>query len=223
MIQQTEGIIFLADKRQHFQTDCFRSLATLPNPDLSENLSEKFEDLIKFSDNTLAPQKSCTILADSAYCVVLIPLVGSFEIDGRIVDTEEFSYLFVKVNERIVIQNPYETEFINFIEIWFKPTQNLIQTRFFEKFNLSANQNSLNLLTIQGLKNHIYIGKFDARIEGEMDLKNNGKKAFAINLSGSIEVQERLLFERDAVMVWDCDEVGFESLADESILLLITG
>jgi quercetin 2,3-dioxygenase len=223
MIKQTEGIFFLADKRQHFQTDNFRSFSTLPNPDLSEILDEKFDSLVIFSDNTLAPQKSCTILAEADYCVVLIPLVGAFEIDGRIVDAGEIAVLFMKTNEQIVIHNPYETELINFIEIWFKPTQNHIQMRFFEKFDLSANQNSLNLLTIQGLKNHIYIGKFDGRVEGEIDLKDKAKKAFAINLSGSIEVQERLLFERDAVMIWDCDDIGFESLAYESILLVITG
>jgi quercetin 2,3-dioxygenase len=222
MIQQTEGIIFLADKRHHFQTDNFRSLATLPNAELGTVLAEKFGSLVKFSDNTLAPQKSCTILADAAYCVVLIPLVGAFEIDGRIVDTEEISYLFVKENEQIVVQNPYESELINFIEIWFKSSENHIQGRFFDKFDLSANQNSLNLLTIEGLKISIFIGKFDGRVEDEIDLKDKGGKAFAINLSGSIEVQERLLFERDAVMIWDCNEVGFESLAYESILLLIT-
>lgn len=223
MIQQTEGIIFLAEKRQHFQTDNFRSLATLPNADLSEILEEKFDSLVKFSDNTLAPQKSCTILAESAYCVVLIPLVGALEIDGRIVEAGEISVLFVKANEQIIIQNPYESELINFIEIFFKSSESHIQRQFFEKFDLSTNQNSLNPLNFEGLKNSIYIGKFDRRIEGEIDLKDKAKKAFAINLSGSIEVQERLLFERDAVMVWDCDELGFESLANESILLVITG
>jgi quercetin 2,3-dioxygenase len=223
MIQQTQGIIFLADKRKHFQTDNFRSLVTLPNADLSEILEEKFDGLVKFSDNTLAPQKSCTILADSAYCVVLIPLVGAFEIGEKIVNSGEFLTLFVKTNEQIVIQNPYESDHINFMEIWIKPSDNGIKGLFLEKFDLSANQNSLNLLIIKGLKNNIYIGKFDGRIEGEIDLKDKAKKAFAINLSGSIEVQERLLFERDAVMVWDCDELGFESLANESILLVITG
>lgn len=223
MIQQTEGIIFLADKRQHFQTDNFRSFATLPNPDLSEILTEKFDDLIKFSDNTLAPQKSCTILPDADYCVVLIPLVGAFEIEEKIVNSGEFLTLFVKTNEQIIIQNPYETDFINFIEIWIKPSNSHNQGYFFDKFELNDNHNLLNLLNIKGLKNRIFIGKFDGRVEGEIDLKDKGKKAFAINLSGSIEVQERLLFERDAVMIWDCDEVGFESLAYESILLVITG
>jgi quercetin 2,3-dioxygenase len=223
MIRQTEGIIFLADKRQNFQTDNFRSLATLPNPDLSEIVTEKFDDLIKFSDNTLAPQKSFTILAESDYCVVLIPLVGAFEIEERIVDAGEITVLFVEKNEQISIQNPYESELINFIEIWLKPSNNYNKGRFFEKFDLTGNQNLLNLLPIEGLKNNIFIGKFDGRVEGEINLKDKGKKAFSINLSGSIEVQERLLFERDAVMIWDCDEVSFESLAYESILLVITG
>jgi quercetin 2,3-dioxygenase len=221
MIQQTEGLILLAEKRQQYQTDTFRSLATLPNQDNQKLIAEKFENFIKFSDNTLAPQKSCTILSDDKNCVVLIPLVGALEINDRIVDAGEIAYLFVGENEAIMIQNPYESEFINFVEIWFKTPQNKESAQYFDTFDLEANQNSLIELKNENLPNHIFIGKFIGKKDGEINLREN--KAFAINITGSIEVQERLLFERDAVMVWDCDEISFESLANESILLLITG
>ena len=75
-MSQREAIIFLAENRKCFQTENFRSFITLP----PQNSELKFDSIIKFADNTLSPQKSCELVAESNYVIIFLPLVGALEI-----------------------------------------------------------------------------------------------------------------------------------------------
>ena len=51
-----------------------------------------------------------------------------------------------------------------------------------------------------------------------MQNKNNGIYAFIIE--GVFEVQDRLLHTKDALDLWNTDEIDFEALSNGAILLL---
>ena len=215
---QTEGIIYLSEKRECFQTETFRSYITLPN---SESTSS-FSSLIKFADNTLAAQKASMLLADDDYVVMLLPLVGAVEIfyqnENKIVNSGELAYFSVKNQDEIVIQNPYEIELINYLEIWIKPKRKMPYGQYFYKFDLEKNANSLFQITENQLVEKVFIGKFGGRKEGSLLIE---KSAFVFIINGAFEVQNRLIESRSALLLWDLNELEFEGLASENIILII--
>lgn len=67
----------------------------------------------------------------------------------------------------------------------------------------------------------ISLGKFDMRRETTYYLSGGNKACFCLVIQGSFEIEGRLLHERDALAVWDAEEIDIESLGKESILFLM--
>ena len=166
-MRQTEGIIYLSERRECFQTDTFRSYFTLPNP----TSTSPFTSLIKFLDNTLSAQKTSIFLADDDYVIILLPLVGAVEVfyqnESNILNPGELACFSIKNQDEILIQNPYEAELINYLEIWIKPEKQMPHGKYFYEFDLEKNVNSL----FQIAKNYLTEKVFMANLVG-------GKKAF---------------------------------------------
>lgn len=213
-MKQTEGNIYLADKRHHFQTEIFRSLSTIhgENP---------FGNITKFSDNTLVGGKSSTLKSDDSYCIVFLPLVGAVDVSERIVNSGEVAYWFVQDNEELVIENPYADELVNYIEIWLKIGLKEKKEPIFNKFDIDSHKNTLVDISGKTTKTNLFIGKFDGRNEDILQL-NESSQAFIFIINGAFEVQNRLLESRDAVSLWNCEAIDFEALSNEAIILLMT-
>lgn len=210
-MKQTEGNIYLADKRHVFQTEIFRSFSTI-------HVENPFASIIKFSDNTLVGGKSCQLQSDGSYSVIFLPLVGAIDVDGKIINSGEVAYWFVQENEALTIENPYEEELVNYLEIWIKTDKN---EPVFKGFDLENHKNTLVDISGKTTKTNLFIGKFDGRNEDVLHL-NEAKQAFIFIINGAFEVQNRLLESRDAVSLWNCDEIDFEALSNEAIILLMT-
>ena len=218
-MQQTEGIIYLSEKRECFQTDTFRSFLTLPNP----RSSSTFTSLIKFADNTLSAQKTSILLADDDYVVMLIPLVGALEVfyqkESKILNSGALACFSIKNLDEILVQNPYENELINYLEIWIKPENQMPYGKYFYEFDLKKNANSLFQIAENHLTEKVFIGKFGGREEGVLPIENN---AFVFIINGAFEVQNRLLEARTGLYLWNLDELEIEGLAYENIILVIS-
>ena len=65
------------------------------------------------------------------------------------------------------------------------------------------------------------MGKYDGRREGVFKLTKDTHTVFAFVIEGAFEVQNRLLHARDGLGLWNLDEVEFEALSNEAIILLI--
>lgn len=215
---QTEGIIYLAENRACFQTDTFRSYLTLPNP----QSTSPFTSLIKFADNTLSAQKTSTLLANDDYVVIFLPLVGAVEVfyqkESKIINSGEVAYLSVKNRDEILIQNPYEAELINYLEIWIKPENQMPYGKYFYEFDLVKNANTLFRVAENQLNEKVFMGKFGGREEGILPINNS---AFVFIINGAFEVQNRLLEARTGLLLWNLDELEIEGLAYENIILVI--
>lgn len=209
----------MSENRKCFQTDTFRSFETLPNVDSESPL----KSILKFSDNTLSAQNSQEILADNFVLVVLIPLVGAFEIVNddisKIIDSGEIAYILMKTDEQILIQNPYENELINYLEIWINSEDILEENLVIKKFNLDKDLNNLIDVSLKDNAKKFYIGKFDGREEGVLKID---KQAIVFVIHGVFECENRLLESRSALAILGTDEIEFEGLGRENIILIIS-
>lgn len=215
---QTEGIIFLSDKRPVFQTTDFRSYQTTPFFEDESIGKQGVEGLLKVCDNTLVAGKTQTIQTDIACTVLLLPLVGGVELTttqgSRFIEAGEFGYIFLPPSEQISVENPYETELVNYLELWFSSPESSTQNNW-GKFELESSKNTLTSLLTTG-----WIGKYDGRQDDTLVLTKSSN-CFVFVINGVFEVQNRLLEPRDSLLLFETHEVEFEALANDSILLII--
>jgi quercetin 2,3-dioxygenase len=214
-----DAIIYLAENRNCFQTEAFRSLITLP----SKNVESSFDSIIKFADNTLSAKQTSTFLFEGNQMVILLPLVGAIEIfeneKSKIVNSGEIAHIFRKKNEQIIIQNPYENDLINYLEIWMNWGDIRDEQIIINTFDLEKNENKLIEIPSQEGLMKIYIGKYGGREEDVLSIKNN---AFVFVINGVFEVQNRLLESRTGLSLLQIEELEFEGLAQENIILIIS-
>jgi quercetin 2,3-dioxygenase len=216
----SEAIIYLSEKRKCFQTDTFRSYETV----IYEDSEFQKHSIKKCSDNTLSAQNSQQILADNFVVVVLIPLIGAIEIktknETKFINSGEIAYILIKPDEKITVENPYETELVNYLEIWLKSKEFFEEKLFITDFDLEKNRNNLVDISTNEIAEKIFIGKFDGREEEVFSPINNQAFVFAIN--GVFEVNSRLLDSRTALSLWNVNELEFEGLGRENIILIVS-
>ncbi len=79
-------------------------------------------------------------------------------------------------------------------------------------------RNKLNFID-EGFNFPGFIGIFDGREEGRYLLKKSSHKIFAIVINGAFEFQNRLMETRDAILIWDIEELEFEALSEDALIL----
>ncbi len=212
MLLEAEAIIHLSEKRECLNTESFRSYLT------------DYQNDIKISDNTLAPEGSCNFLANEKCTLLFLPLVGAVEITGqssnRLINAGEIGYYSLNKNENIFIHNPYENELVNYLEIHLKTNNENISEDFSEAFDLTKAPNNLLQIAKKERSCEVFIGKFEGRKEGFLSV-NNSERIFVFVINGVFEVQDRLLESRTGLTLWNTPNIEFEALAVDNIILFL--
>ncbi|MEY4541404.1 MAG: hypothetical protein RLZZ306_3161 [Bacteroidota bacterium] len=218
-MSQSEAIIFLAENRKCYQTLNFRSFITLP----TQNPEIKFDSIIKFADNTLSPQKSRELVAESDYIIIFLPLVGALEItdysSSKLLNSGEIGIYYVNEKDELSIQNPYESELINYLEIWIKTCSNMVINPLFIEFDINNEKNKLVALQDSKREVNLFIGKYDGRAEGYLEEIN---EAFVFVINGVFEVNNCLLEMRSGLSLLNWNSIEFEGLSKENIILILS-
>lgn len=230
-MKQTTAQIYLADHRGCSQMNWFRSFHTFNFGSYFNENKKSFSALQLLNDDTLAAGKSLKMQVEDNIEVLILPLVGGFEYKNNIgqsfVEAGQALSIALKTGMTYEIINPYETELINFLQIWIKhnDTSSFISKNEILSFNLK-NKNQLlpihtPLIYPFGSKNAIFIGKYDGRAEDEYVLKNSSNSMFVLIIEGAFEVANRLLETRDGITLSNIETVEFEALSNEAIILLL--
>jgi quercetin 2,3-dioxygenase len=61
---------------------------------------------------------------------------------------------------------------------------------------------------------------FEGRNEGTYSLENTSKGVFAYVLTGTFEIQNRLIQPHDGVAIWNIEELEFEALSNRAIIVV---
>lgn len=233
MITQTEGQIYLSSQRGCSQLSWFRSFHTFNFGLYQDQNREPFGNLQVFNDDTLAAGKSFKMQLEANTEVILLPIVGAVEYKNSLGETGILEAGLMQIfsatkGMEYEITNPYETELINFIQIFltnnnnsFTPkTQEIdidLETRnqLFTLFSPGGNGLTTNEKTFG------YIGKYSGRSEYLYQLKNPENGIFVFIIEGAFEVQNRLMEARDGLSLRNLDELEFEALSNDAIILIL--
>ena len=66
-----------------------------------------------------------------------------------------------------------------------------------------------------------FIGLYNGRAEGFYTLKDSEKSIFGIAVNGAFEFQNRLLENRDAILLWEIQELEFEALSEDALVIFM--
>lgn len=181
-----------------------------------------FGNLYVVNDETLAPGFPFEIYSDESTLIIL-PIVGDLNIvqanKEKIVSCGEAIIFSGRKTGKISINNLYETELINFLQIRVHSTGShaSISRR---RFDLNNGENEMTVL-LERSDVKVCIGKFNMRGETDFICAQEGTGVFCFVIQGSLEIEGRLLHHRDGLAIWDASEIEIESLGKESILLLV--
>ncbi len=250
MDTQTEAQIFLANQRGLSQTDFLRSYHTFNfGPYVAEG-REPFGPLHLLNDETLRAGASLTLQVEQPTDVWLLPLAGGLEYSYSVglateapaagapvsdfLEPGQLGVLSLPAGGRYTVSNPYETESINFLQLWLaKPHHAGAPVVDQIRFDPGTKNTLLSFFGIAASEpdgapvNRGFIGQYTGREDGTYAVpkpaEGSVNRVFVVVLQGVFEVANRLLHEKDglALQYRQADVVEFEALSNDAILLLL--
>lgn len=186
----------------------------------------KNERKVGGTDHTLYEVLEFVIYRDSQNLVTLkadqkaifLPLYGKIRINNfqKVIETGEAVIFEASEDQDVFIKNILTNEDADVLVIKFnkKITENSYRIN---QLNLEI-RNKLNFIDT-GFSFPGFIGIFDGREVGRYILKERNNGIFGMVINGAFEFQNRLLENRDAVLIWDIEELEFEALSENAIVL----
>ena len=229
MLPQSKGKIYPAEERGLNETEWFRSYNTFNFGKYQQEHKKPFGSLYVLNEDTLGGGQSLKWLIEEDTDIILIPIVGAIAFGGStgnegLVEAGAVQVLHLKAGNTCTTKNPYTDHLVKCLQLWIKTSDN--QTLCCEsKFDLE----SYELMEIfsritPGAENAGYtgtIGKLKGRQEAIYHKKNSKTGVFIFVIHGELEVQYRLMHEGDGLALWEVDEVEFEALSNNAILLIL--
>ncbi len=203
MITQSEAIIYLAEQRKKL-----------------DNLFITKMSGLSVVDNTMGgnQSKASTYISNENRLSVIWPFVGDLDISigEKKYKLEEDQLLSFsgKGGIQCIFSNPYLHQDINFLEFYLEPSFSDSPPLIFD-LNTQLVPDQLTTIAY-----NLFLGKYHYRTESGYLVKNTNSKINIFILHGSFEVQDRLLQSRDGLTIWNIEELEFQALEENSILLI---
>ncbi len=122
MDTSTQAQLYLSDQRGYSQTDFFRSYHVFNFGPYTAEAREPFGALRVLNDNTLAAGRGVTMRVEQPTDVFILPLLGGLEYKSEVgngfLETGQAQLFSLSRGMDYTINNPFETESINYLEIW---------------------------------------------------------------------------------------------------------
>ncbi|MFM7429126.1 MAG: hypothetical protein ACKO1F_04425 [Flammeovirgaceae bacterium] len=205
-MEQAPARIFLATHRQEEKSYGYRSLCTSFN-------GNQFELQIK--ECALQSEKSYFCKLPNSHSCLVLPLSGNLHVTIKEKTQDLIVETAAVLTENFILENTYSSSTVHFLQvIWPSDLQkDLIDLTVLSK------RNQLHPLFEDREKLFAYIGKYDGRVDGALKI-SSASEVFGYVVGGVFEFQNRLLQERDALWVSNINELAFEGLAYQGIILL---
>jgi quercetin 2,3-dioxygenase len=226
---ESPGKIFNSARRGSEETAAYTCFYTFNFKDYQSEGGESFGELQFFNDESLAPQQGITHTHEEDLQIMLLPLAGSLKFCKNdqqeiLVKSEQITLVEIKKGEAYTLSNPFEEEWINYLHIGFNVNvsdsgqQAQLQSIAFKQLDELA---AFNITKHAEAKPAGYIGIYNGRSEGNYKLQNAGNGIFVYVIKGAFEVQGRLLENRDGLSLWNTQEIEFEALGNNAIIMLL--
>lgn len=210
-----EGKIYKADWRNKVENFNYRCWSTFYSTD------DAFGELHVFNDETLTASASIThqITADSQ--ILLLPIVGGVDFKSNdqngFVHINQLQILHLKKGQSFDISNPYENESVRYFQMQLQSDAD--HHNFQNDFDLSQRNQLISIFESE--KTNVFIGIYDGRAEEIHALNHNKNGLFTFIIQGAFEFQNRLLESGDALHLLGIENVEFEALSENAMLLVV--
>ena len=242
MDTQTHVQIYLADQRGLSETAVSRSYHTFNVGLYQAEGREPFGALCLLNEDTLRSGSSLSMRVEQDTQVLLLPVNGSLEYDcepltgssankdlvGNFLEPRQAGLFSLPAGTSYTISNPYEQEYIDFLQIWMNSTdRENLSVPAFQRIDIDLGQkNTLAPLfspTGQQPKMRGYIGQFDGRQDNVYEVEPS-QGIYVFVLQGAFEVANRLLHVNDGLSLRNVqnNRLEFEALSNGATLLLLT-
>ena len=161
------------------------------------------------------------VIKESGY-LILLPLMNNIRLNmngfnWKIEVNQSFIY-YVEKGTIIDIEGEYSNDYSYFYSLFLVKEKQQIAKMIvpidFER------ENRLEKIIRHDLFN-VFLGKFDLRRESEIPMKKVERNWLIISLTGIFEIHNRLIESRDLLEIKSDEHVEFESLSENSLLMVI--
>jgi quercetin 2,3-dioxygenase len=223
-MSQPSAHIYLNTQRGISQTEHCRRFHTFNFDGYFDENRQPLGALQALNDDTLIAGADLMMQMTQNTHILTVPLVGGIEFKNNIgqhhfVPAGVVHLFSATKGMQCEIINPYETESINFLQIWIKPTNYSLFLAETKEIPIPIHAYKNKLVTI--IEGICYIGQYVGRAEGTYIVKNLHKNVFIFVIEGVFEVQNRLLHARDGLSLKNMMEVAFEALSNDAIVLIL--
>lgn len=161
------------------------------------------------------------VIKESGY-LILLPLMNNIRLNmngfnWKIEVNQSFIY-YLEKGTIIDIEGEYSNDYSYFYSLFLVKEKQQIAKMIvpidFER------ENRLEKIIRHDLFN-VFLGKFDLRRESEIPMKKVERNWLVISLTGIFEIHDRLIESRDLLEIKSDEHVEFESLSENSLLMVI--
>ena len=227
--------IYPSTQREIDKSEIFTRLSTF-NYDNKRGKFPAFGALTALNDETILGQNKVFRHVEQDTIIIILPLFGAVVYKDSlenedIIDTEQLRIFSAKKGMTYELTNPYRDGLINYIQIWLTPHDNLFAaesqqnpfscSRKNELFPLFAKEDAIAETLKIPLDCFGYVGIYDIGAKTTYDLLQPKNGLFCYVISGEFEVGNQHLSAKDGFSIVGNDSVILESLAADSVLLVI--
>jgi quercetin 2,3-dioxygenase len=227
---QLQAKIFLAEDRGLNQLDWFRSYHTFSFGIYQNENKKPFGTLQVCNEDTLAAGRGMKMTVEENTEVIILPLVGTLLFknilgDETYVSPGQVQLFSATAGMDYELMNPFKKEeLVNFLQLWLYKNDGVFKP-LSQQFNFNLDKTNRLISIIDPAQLHqpsfCFIGKYDGRKKDEYALQNKKNGIYVFVIEGAFEIQDRLLQAKDGLAIWNTNEIDFEALSNNAILLLL--
>ncbi|QCR22083.1 pirin family protein [Pontibacter sp. SGAir0037] len=227
-------IIYTSEERGLKDLGWLQSNLTFSFSDYYHPTRRSFGLLRAFNDDFVAPENGFGLHAHANMEIISVMLAGAMNhIDNlgykEVVQKDWVQIMSAGSGMRHEEHNVGDEQ-VNFLQIWIEPKLQNITPRYQKRyFPEEGRKNKLvTIVSNEEGQAHCWInqnaklslGYFEREQEVQYTLNPTNKSAFVFNISGSLLVNEEPLEQRDAIGIWDTDQVHIKCLTESRFLLI---
>ncbi|MFS4472366.1 hypothetical protein [Chryseobacterium sp. T20] len=152
--------------------------------------------------------------------LLILPLYGEIIINDfyETISAGMSLTLNTQAGKDIVIKNMVYHDRTDLLIFEFKKQEN-IQNYTKNVLDFTLKNNAFTISKV--LQQPNFIGLYHGRAEGYYALKDTEKSIFGMVINGAFEFQNRLMENRDAILLWELEELEFEALSENALILFM--
>lgn len=167
--------------------------------------------------------------------IITIPLDGALEHkdsmgNGSIINAGDVQVMSAGTGIQHSEFNANKNDAVRLFQIWLFPREKGVTPRY-EQLSIKDIAKTNEFYQIlspspddQGVWIHqdawFHLGQFDSNKTTSYNIKKNGNGVYVMVVDGSIEINGTTLNQRDAIGIWDVDQISLATKTDARILLL---